>query len=76
MSLTKTDIKQLLESIIFEETDPQDWVEDVWSLSAVHGESGAKLLDVFYALIECCSQEQLDNLLQTLYQAKIENFKT
>lgn len=71
MPISKTDAKHLLERIIFEETDPQDWVEDVWGLSAMHGESGAKLLDMFYALIECCSEEQLENLLQGLYQEQL-----
>ena len=71
MPISKTDAKHLLERIIFEETAPQDWVEDVWGLSAMHGESGAKLLDMFYALIECCSEEQLENLLQSLYQEQL-----
>ena len=75
MSISKTEIKQLLEKIIFEETHPQDWVEDVWDLSALHGESSAKLLDAFYALIECCSEEQLENLLQTLYQEQLSIFR-
>lgn len=73
MSISKADAKHLLERIIFEETNPQDWVEDVWGLSAMHGESGAKLLDMFYALIECCSEEQLENLLQSLYQEQLNH---
>ncbi|MEA5532992.1 hypothetical protein [Crocosphaera sp. XPORK-15E] len=72
MSISKPEIKQLLERVIFEETHPEDWVEDVWALSAMHGDSGAKLLDVFYALIECCSEEQLENLLHTLYQKQLK----
>ncbi|MEA5510490.1 hypothetical protein VB715_12010 [Crocosphaera sp. UHCC 0190] len=72
MSISKPEIKQLLERVIFEETYPQDWVEDVWALSAMHGDSGAKLLDVFYALIECCSEEQLENLLHNLYEKQLK----
>ncbi|MGD2183398.1 hypothetical protein [Lusitaniella coriacea] len=68
MTLSKTEAKQLLERLIFEETHPQDWVQDVWGLSPFLGDSAAKLLDAFEALIECCPEAQLDNLLQSLYK--------
>lgn len=68
MTLSKTEAKQLLERLIFEETHPQDWVQDVWGLSPMLGDSAAKLFDAFEALIECCPEAQLDNLLQSLYQ--------
>lgn len=64
MSISEAEAKQLLERLIFEELDPQDWKQDIWELNPVLGESAAKLLEVFEALVECCSQEQLDNLLQ------------
>jgi len=70
--LPKSEARQLLERLVFEETDPKDWVEDVWNMSGLHGDSAAKLLEVFEALIECCSEEKLDNLVQGLYQAKLE----
>ena len=73
MTISKTEANQLLERMIFEETYPQDWVEDVWGLSAVHGEISSKLLDAFYALIEACPEEKLDNFLQTLLQEKLNN---
>ncbi|MBE9117191.1 hypothetical protein IQ249_14920 [Lusitaniella coriacea LEGE 07157] len=68
MTLSKTEAKQLLERLIFEETHPQDWVQDIWGLSPFLGDSAAKLLDAFEALIECCPEAQLDNLLQSLYK--------
>ncbi len=71
MTISKTEAKQLLERLIFEDTDPEDWVNDVWGLSPMHGDSGAKLLEAFYALIDCCRAEQLDNLLQSFYQEKL-----
>ena len=74
MTISKTEAKQLLERMIFEETEPQDWVEDVWSLSAVHGEISAKLLEAFYALIEVCPEEKLDNFLQSLLSEKLNNY--
>ncbi|ACK69364.1 conserved hypothetical protein [Gloeothece citriformis PCC 7424] len=67
MSIPKTEAKQLLERLIFESQPPEEWVQDVWGLSALHGDSAAKLLEVFNALIECCPEEHLDNLIQSLY---------
>lgn len=72
MALSKAESKQLLERIIFEETAPKDWVQDVWGLSPMHGDEAAKLLDVFDALIECCSEEKLENLVQSLVRAQAE----
>ncbi|AFY58129.1 hypothetical protein Riv7116_5763 [Rivularia sp. PCC 7116] len=71
MSISKTEAKQLLERMIFEETHPKDWVEDVWGLSPFLGDSAAKLFEVFEALIECCPEAQLENLLQSYYQEKL-----
>jgi uncharacterized protein YecA (UPF0149 family) len=73
MSISKTEAKQLLERLIFEDLPPQQWVEDVWGLTPILGDSAAKLLEVFEALIECCPEDKLDNLLQTYLQAKIED---
>ncbi len=56
MSISKTEAQQLLERMIFEETHPKDWVEDVWGLSPLLGDSAAKLFEVFEALIECCPE--------------------
>lgn len=72
MALSKTESKQLLERMIFEQTAPNDWVQDVWGLSPMHGDEAAKLLDVFEALIECCSEEKLENLVQSLVRAQAE----
>jgi hypothetical protein len=67
MSLSKNEAKQLLERLIFADDPPQEWVQDVWGMSPTLGESAAKLLDAFEMLIECCSEEKLENLLQSLY---------
>jgi hypothetical protein len=72
MSLSQTEGKQLLERLIFDEQQPQEWVQDVWGLNPILGDSAAKLLEVFEALIECCPQGQLENLLQSYYQEKVE----
>jgi hypothetical protein len=71
-SVSKTEAKQLLERMIFDATAPQDWVEDVWGLSPMMGDSAAKLLEAFYTLIDCCPEEQLDNLVKSLYREQLE----
>ncbi|MBZ8179832.1 hypothetical protein [Oscillatoria salina] len=71
MSLDKQETKQLLERLIFDDERPQDWVQDVWGMSPTLGESAAKLLDAFEMLIECCPEEKLENLLQSLYQEQL-----
>ncbi|HHP7230668.1 MAG TPA: hypothetical protein ACFCUY_07400 [Xenococcaceae cyanobacterium] len=71
MAISRQEAKQLLERIIFEEMQPSDWVQDVWDLSGIHGESAAKLLEAFEALIECSSPEKLENLVQNLYQDRL-----
>ena len=72
MSISKEEVKQLLERMIFEDMLPQDWVQDVWGLSPLLGDGAAKLLDAFEALIECCPEAQLENLVQSLYQERIQ----
>ncbi|MDJ0659194.1 MAG: hypothetical protein QNJ42_06845 [Crocosphaera sp.] len=74
MTISKIEAKQLLERMIFEQTYPQDWVEDIWTLSAVHGENAAKLLEAFYALIDICPEDKLDNFLQSLMKEKLDNY--
>ena len=73
MPISKPEAKQLLEQLIFEDTLPQDWVQDVWGLSPMLGDSAAKLLEAFEALIEQCPEEKLDTLLQTLARDALES---
>lgn len=72
MTLSKSEMKQLLERIIFDQEKPQDWVQDVWGMSPTLGENAAKLLEIFEALVECCPDERLENLLQSFYQDSFE----
>lgn len=73
MALSKTEAKQLLERLIFEEQEPNDWVQDVWDLSPLHGDSAAKLFEVFEALIESCADDQLETLLNSYYQDSMQD---
>jgi hypothetical protein len=72
MSLSKAEAKQLLERMIFDEQPPQQWVEDVWGLTPMLGDNAAKLYEAFEALIDCCPEDKLDNLLQTYLQTQLE----
>jgi hypothetical protein len=71
MSMSKDEAKQLLERLIFEETAPQDWVQDVWGLSPLLGDGAAKLYEAFEALIAIAPEEELENFLQGLYRDQI-----
>lgn len=71
MSLSKHEARRLLERLVFVDDRPQDWAQDVWDLSPTVGETAARLLEVFEALIECCPEEKLDNLLQSFYRELI-----
>lgn len=72
MAISKAEAKELLERLIFAEERPEDWVQDVWSMSPTLGDNAAKLVEVFEALIECASEEKLDNLLQSYYQELLQ----
>ncbi|MEC4807206.1 MAG: hypothetical protein SAJ12_16115 [Jaaginema sp. PMC 1079.18] len=72
MALSKPEARQLLERLIFDSERPQDWIQDVWGMSPTLGETAAALWEIFDLLIECCPEEQLENLLQSLYQEMLE----
>jgi hypothetical protein len=71
MALDKSEVKQLLERMIFEETAPQDWAEDVWGLSPMMGDSALKLLEIFYLLIDASADQDLEELLGRLYSDRL-----
>jgi len=68
MTISKQEAKQLLERIIFVDERGVDWAQDVWDMSPTLGETAAKLIEVMDGLIQCCSDEKLENFLQGLYQ--------
>jgi hypothetical protein len=71
MAMSRAEAKQLLERLIFEETDPQDWVQDVWGLSPFLGDGAAKLFEAFEALIELAPEDKLENLLAGFYREQL-----
>ncbi|MDJ1169265.1 hypothetical protein PMG71_07490 [Roseofilum sp. BLCC_M154] len=72
MSLPKSENRERLERLIFDDQIPEDWARDVWDMSPTLGETAAKLVDGFAAVIECCSEEKLDNLVRSLYRSQLE----
>ena len=68
MPLSKQEAKQLLERIVFVDERATDWAQDVWDMSPTLGETAARLVAVMEGLIECCSDEKLENFLQGLYR--------
>ena len=68
MTLSKQEARQLLERIIFNDERATDWAQDVWDMSPTLGETAARVVAVMDGLIECCSDEKLENFLQGLYR--------
>jgi hypothetical protein len=72
MALDKAEVKLLLERLIFEETAPQDWADDVWGLSPMMGDSALKLLEAFYLLLDACPDAGVEELLARLYSDRLD----
>lgn len=72
MALDKTEVRMLFDRLIFDETDPQDWVEDVWGLSPMMGDSAMKLLEVFYKVLERTPEAELQEVLKEIYVAQMD----
>ncbi len=70
--ISKEESKQLLERMIFEEMNPQDWSQDVWDFNPVHGEAAARLLEAFTALIDISTPERLEAYIHSLYEERLD----
>jgi hypothetical protein len=71
-ALERSELKALLCRIVFEETAPEDWVQDVWGLSPMLGDSAAKLWEICEWLLEDCPGETLENFTQHLYRQYLD----
>jgi hypothetical protein len=69
MTVSRKTAKKLLYDFMFESDRAQDWVEDVWSLSPFLGQGAANAAEVLGALIETCSERQLNAVVASLYAA-------
>ncbi len=73
MALSSEETRQLLARLIFDDSSAEDWVQDVWGLSPTLGETAARLVDAFEAVSDCASPERLENLVEGLYRAQLED---
>lgn len=73
MALSSEDTRQLLNRLVFDDSSPEDWVQDVWALSPTLGETAARLVDAFEAVTDCTSPEKLENFVQGIYKAQLED---
>lgn len=73
MALSNEDTRQLLNRLVFDDGSPEDWVQDVWALSPTLGETAARLVDAFEAVTDCASPEKLENFVQGIYKAQLED---
>lgn len=69
MTVSSKTARKLLYDFMFESEGAQDWVEDVWSLSPFLGQGAANAAEVLGALIETCSERQLNTVVASLYAA-------
>ena len=68
MTVSRKTAQKLLYDFMFENEGAQTWVEDVWGLSPFLGQSAANAAEVLGALMEACSEEQINEVLAALYK--------
>ena len=72
MTVSSKTAKKLLYDFMFESERAQEWVADVWGLSPFLGQGAANAAEVLGTLIATCSEEQLNEILTSLYAAHKE----
>lgn len=72
MTVSRRTAKKLLYDFMFESDRAQTWVEDVWSLSPFLGQGAANAAEVLGALVDTCSERQLNAVVASLYAAHAE----
>jgi hypothetical protein len=72
MKISQTETQELLQRLIFDDSDPEEWVQDVWGLSPILGETAAKLLQVYERLLDCSPDDIQAELLQRLYADQMD----
>lgn len=65
----KAEAMKSLQYLIFDDEKPDDWVQDVWGMSSMLGDTAAKLLEAFEAMAERCPDEAFDQLVRKFEQA-------
>ena len=68
----KAEAMKSLQYLIFDDEKPDDWVQDVWGMSSMLGDTAAKLLEAFEAVVERCPDESFDQLVRKFEKAVAE----
>ncbi len=68
MALSRAEVQQLLERLIFDDDTPEEWLQDVWGLSPTLGEKAVTLLNVLDRLIESYPEDLLEDVMNECYQ--------
>ena len=75
MTVSSKTAKKLLYDFMFESESAKDWVEDVWGLSPFLGQGAANAAEVLGVLMDVCSEEQLNEIVASLYAAHRETIQ-
>ncbi len=75
MTVSSKTAKKLLYDFMFESESAKDWVEDVWGLSPFLGQGAANAAEVLGVLMDVCSEEQLNEIVASLYAAHQETIQ-
>ena len=66
---SKAEAMKSLQYLIFDDEKPDDWVQDVWGMSSMLGDTAAKLLEAFEAVVDRCPQDDFDQLVRKFEKA-------
>lgn len=69
MTVSRKTAKKLLYDFMFESEDAQQWVDDVWGLSPFLGQGAANAAEVLGALLDTCSERQLNEVVASIKSA-------
>ncbi len=69
MTVSRKTAQKLLYDFMFESENAQEWVEDIWGLSPFLGQSAVNAAEVLGALLETCSERQLNTVVESIHAA-------
>lgn len=72
MTVSRKTAQKLLYDFMFESEDAQQWVDDVWGLSPFLGQGAANAAEVLGALLDTCSERQLNAVVASIKSAHEE----
>ena len=72
MTVSRKTAKRLLYDFMFESEDAQQWIDDIWGLSPFLGQGAANAAEVIGALLDACSERQLNAVIASIKLAHEE----